>query len=125
MRSVLAVAFVFAVGSTARAHVAGVISVAKFQTPQAPVTTPVDGGVQLEPNFVWQTADASYLVNWMDGDNDPTGVFDFYYLDHQPTFGLTPNDLELLGKPAVATPATTSPVSIYAGCTCDMDAGVV
>src|SRR3954468_9212751 len=123
MRSFVAVVFVFALGAAAQAHVAGVISVARFQTPQAPVTTPIDGGLQVEPNFAWQTANASYDISWTDGDNDPTGVFDFYYMDHQPTFGLAPNDLEQLATPLESTPAMTKPVSIYAGCICDTDAG--
>ncbi len=113
----------------AHAHNGVNVSNAVFTNPVPPTVTPSDMGVELTP-FTFQTADQSMTVMWQDGDNDPTGRFFFYYLDHAPTFQVLPADIETMASPVKATAADTvagmnTPVAMWTGCTCSNDAGVV
>ena len=82
----------------ASAHVGAVVAVAKFMTPADPTIVHKDPNDDVTPTpFVWTTADASYTVTWTDGDADPTGRFTFYYMDHQPTFQVSADDVETGG----------------------------
>jgi hypothetical protein len=118
----------FAVGfaaAPAGAHVAGVVTTATFSSPPAPTITMTSGVTTVSP-FTFPTADTSYPLMWSESTNgnDPTGVFTFYYLDHQPTFGLTADQLATMGTPIIDQANPASPLHIYCGCTCNPDAGV-
>src|SRR4051794_34864306 len=66
----------------ASAHQGGTVSKALFTSPPAPEAAPTDGGLSLLP-YTFGTADTQYTVSWnIDLPTDPTGRFDFYYLDH-------------------------------------------
>jgi MYXO-CTERM domain-containing protein len=113
------------VGSIAHAHTGGQPVNAIFSTPPAPVTTPADMELTLSP-YTFPSADAGFLVEWTDGDTDPTGLFTFYYMPYQPTFAVTPEEIENgLAKLAAEAGKPGQPVHIWASCSCDADAGVV
>jgi hypothetical protein len=120
---VFAAAFAVLVGTaTARGHVGMLPAVAKFTAPAEPVTTHVD------PNdtFTWSgfaNADASYTIQWTDGDIDPTGRFTFYYMDHEPTFQVGPDEIEqTLGHKIVD--GVNDSGGYFASCICSTDLGV-
>ncbi|MCU1278639.1 MAG: hypothetical protein JWM53_2185, partial [bacterium] len=125
-KSALAVcaAALAASSSPARAHVGAAVAVAKF-------SSPVDPGITHgEPNdtvattpFAWTTADASFTIKWDDGDNDPTGRFTFYYLDHQPTFQVSADDIEGGLGTKIDDPNNLSG-GFFASCYCEGDQGV-
>ncbi len=120
MRHVLAI-FVSLVAARAAAHSGGQPVNAQFTSPLAPTTTPSAGGVMLAPVTIPQ-ADGTFDVTWADGDMDPTGLFTFYYLDHEPTFGVSADDIEQIATP-IKEVGKAGLVQIYAGCNCDADAG--
>lgn len=128
MRYVVALALL--VAAPAEAHVGAILAQARFSNPPGPKVTPSDMGVIFDNSYPWASADQTFAPAWDDGDNDPTGNFAFYYLDHQPTFQLLaifPQNLNLLTKTTATStdPAhNESPVSIFAGCDCNPDAGV-
>jgi MYXO-CTERM domain-containing protein len=113
----------------ARAHLGAVLAHARFDAPATPMVTPIDLGVAFDPSYVWATADQSFTISWQDGDNDPTGNFYFYYMDHDPTFQILPTDIPGLAHPVLAAagdPAVgESPVTMWAGCSCNGDMGVI
>src|SRR5437763_434853 len=125
MRYGLVAALLVCAGS-ARAHVGAVVANAVFTSPAPPIVDATDAGSALEP-YSFAQADGSFTVSWKDGDNDPTGHFSFYYLDHAPSFEVLSSDIPSLGHPmaeAVDGGASNAPVAIYAGCSCNPDAGV-
>src|SRR4030095_10637492 len=105
----------------AHAHVGGTAVNATFTAPPPPTTMPGDLSVMVAP-YTWPSADASYIVSWDDGDTDPTGHFTFYYMDHQPTFGVTPADVESIATLCEEVGNPGAPVQIWASCNC-MDGG--
>jgi MYXO-CTERM domain-containing protein len=124
------VALALLVAAPAEAHIGAILAQARFSNPPTPKVTPSDMGVIFDNTYPWASADQAFNVTWDDGDNDPTGNFSFYYTDHQPTFQLLaiyPMNLNLLTPIAAATgdPGTQyTPVSIFAGCDCNPDAGI-
>ena len=106
----------------ARAHIGAVVANARFTNPPPPSTTPTDGGVVLAP-FTLDSVDVGnpYVINWSDGDLDPTGRFFFYYADHDIPFGVTADDVEQ----TVGTPIPDGANGVWASCTCSGDQGVV
>jgi hypothetical protein len=104
----------------ARAHVGAVVANANFTQPAPPVTTPADQGVLLSaPTIDTVTVGQPYTISWTDGDNDPTGRFYFYYYDHGLPFAADATVVE-----SVAT-LIADGNGVWAGCTCDDDAGVM
>src|SRR5581483_4448020 len=97
MRYVAALALL--VAAPAEAHIGAILAQARFSAPPTPKVTPSDMGVIFDNTYPWAAADQAYTIAWDDGDNDPTGNFSFYYLDHCPTFQLLaifPQNLNLL-----------------------------
>jgi hypothetical protein len=126
MRQAVIFAAVLVAAAPAGAHVGAVVSNAQFTSPAGPATTTSDGGVVLgDPQYAFPTADQSFTISWSDGDNDPTGRFFFWYWDHEPTFGVLPDDIEANAKiiTEVGQPVGQQ-VAIFAGCTCADDQGV-
>jgi hypothetical protein len=110
--------------SPARAHVGAVVAVAKFMNPADPGITHVDPNDTVAPTpFGWTTADASITVTWADGDTDPTGRFTFYYMDHQPTFTVSADDIESGIATKIDDPVNLSG-GYFASCYCEGDQGV-
>jgi hypothetical protein len=118
----VAAAAVLSVGGAARAHVGASVAVAKFTNPTEPVVTNGSPNDTLAP-FTWASADASFTVQWTDGDSDPTGRFTFYYLDHQPTFQVTVDDIEG-GLGHKIDDLNNMNGGYFASCYCSGDAGV-
>jgi len=114
-----------ALAAPARAHVGAAVAVAKFTTPADPMIMHVDPNDAITPTpFQWTMADASYTVTWTDGDTDPTGRFTFYYMDHQPTFQVSADDVETGGiATKIDDPINTSG-GFFASCYCEGDQGV-
>ena len=109
----------------ARAHVGAVVAVAKFMTPADPTIVHKDPNDDVTPTpFVWTTADASYTVTWTDGDADPTGRFTFYYMDHQPTFQVSADDVETGGIATKIDDPVNNSGGYFASCYCEGDQGV-
>jgi hypothetical protein len=109
----------------ARAHVGAVVAVAKFMTPADPMVMHIDPNDTVTPSpFVWTTADASYTVTWSDGDTDPTGRFTFYYMDHQPTFQVSADDVETGGIATKIDDPVNNSGGYFASCYCEGDQGV-
>ena len=109
----------------AGAHVGAAVAVAKFKTPADPGITHVDPNDTIDPTpFTWTTADASYTVTWDDGDTDPTGRFTFYYMDHQPTFQVTADDVETPGYATKIDDVNNNNGGFWASCYCSADQGV-
>jgi hypothetical protein len=106
------------VSTAAQAHNGAVVANARFTSPPQPTLTQVDAGVVLAPLAI-ATADQQFVVSWDDGDNDPTGQFFFYYLDHCPSFAETPDQIR-----QVATPIPDGN-GIWASCSCNGDQGVL
>lgn len=106
----------------AEAHVGAVVANARFTAPPPPQVTGADAGVVLAPfTFDGATpASPRYTVSWVDGDNDPTGRFYFYYLDHCPSFAVPPAAIK-----TTATPIPDGAAGVWASCNCDSDAGVM
>lgn len=108
----------------ARAHVGAAVAVAKFVNPPEPTITngaPLDS-VTPSP-FSFATADASFTVKWDDGDTDPTGRFTFYYMDHEPTFQVTVDDI-VNGLATIIPDTINQNGGYFASCVCSMDMGV-
>ena len=109
----------------AAAHVGAAVAVAKFKTPADPGITHADPNDSIAPTpFVWTTADTSYTVTWDDGDADPTGRFTFYYMDHQPTFQVTADDVETGGIATKIDNPDNLSGGFFASCYCEGDQGV-
>lgn len=109
----------------AGAHVGAVVAVAKFTAPVDPNIMHFDPNDTFTPMpFQWTTADASYTVTWTDGDADPTGRFTFYYMDHQPTFQVTADDVETGGIATRIDDPINNNGGFFASCYCDGDQGV-
>jgi MYXO-CTERM domain-containing protein len=108
----------------ARAHQGGQPVNAQFSKPAPPVTTAADMGIQLSP-FTFESADTSYDVAWADMDMDPTGKFTFYYLDHEPTFGVRAEEIETLATLVEEVGKPGLPVEIYASDTCMDGPGIM
>jgi len=101
------------------------VAVATFTSPGDPGITHGDANDTLTPTpYVWVTADSSYTVVWSDGDIDPTGRFTFYYLDHQPTFEVTPDDIETGGIATKIDDPINNSGGYFASCYCSGDQGV-
>jgi hypothetical protein len=112
--------------AVARAHVGAVPATATFSSPASPVVTQGANGPTLEP-YTPSTADQSFRVAWSDGDVDPTGKFDFYYLPYQPHYQVgaawiqqNATPLREVGQP----PDTHTPARRWVACTCNADLGV-
>src|SRR5262245_59032695 len=114
---------VLLLSGVAHAHTGGTAVNATFTQPAAPTLGPGDLSFMVAP-YTFATADTTFTVSWDDGDTDPTGHFTFYYLDHQPTFGVTPADVESIATPIREVGKPTELVQIWASCTC-MDVGGV
>ncbi|MDB4964331.1 MAG: hypothetical protein JWN44_20 [Myxococcales bacterium] len=110
------------VAAPARAHVGASVAVAKFTAPNEPAVTHVDPNDTVDP-FTFATADASYTIQWVDGDTDPTGRFTIYYLDHQPTFQVTVDEIEQGAATKVDDPINKAG-GFFASCFCSPDMGV-
>ena len=127
-RSALVVCAALAVAFSsrpARAHIGATVAVAKFTNPGDPLITHVNPNDAVTPlPFVWATSDASYTVTWNDGDADPTGRFVFYYMDHQPTFQVTPDDVESGGIATRIDDLVNNTGGYFASCYCEGDQGV-
>lgn len=109
----------------ARAHVGAVVAVANFTTPADPMVTHADPNDTITPTpYQWIMADASYLLTWTDGDTDPTGRFTFYYMDHQPTFSVSADDIETGGIATKIDDPINNSGGYYASCYCSGDQGV-
>jgi hypothetical protein len=108
----------------AHAHLGGTVATAVFESPPPLPATEVDLGFAVAP-FSAPVADTEYLIKWSDGDNDPTGLFFFYYLPYQPNSQLLAADIEALGTPVKEKNQAAEPVELWVGCGCDGDAGVV
>lgn len=108
----------------ARAHVGGTVAVAKFKSPADPVVAHDEPLDTVDP-FSLATADGSFTIVWDDGDTDPTGRFTFYYLDHEPTYQVTVDDLTTGGLATVIEDPINKTGGYFASCTCSMDMGVV
>jgi hypothetical protein len=120
---VVCAAALVASSSPARAHVGAAVAVAKFMTPADPGITHAEPNDTIAPMpFTWTTADASYLVTWNDGDADPTGRFTFYYMDHQPTFQVSADEIEAIAT-KIDEPSNVSG-GFFASCYCEGDQGV-
>jgi hypothetical protein len=121
---VVCAAALAAASSPARAHVGAVVAVAKFQAPADPMVMNGDPNDTVTPTpFTWTTADASYTITWADGDADPTGRFTFYYMDHQPTFQVSADDIESGIATKIDEPNNLSG-GFFASCYCEGDQGV-
>lgn len=119
----VAAAAAFLAAATARAHVGAAVAVAKFTNPADPVVTngsPLD---TVAP-FTFASADQSFTITWDDGDMDPTGRFTFYYLDHEPTFQVTVDDLTTGGLATIIDDPVNTSGGFFASCVCSMDMGV-
>ncbi|HWE26416.1 MAG TPA: hypothetical protein VHB97_00360 [Polyangia bacterium] len=120
-----ALAVAAAAQSPAYAHIGASVAVAKFTAPADPAVDHADPNDSVTPTpFVWTTADASYTVTWVDGDTDPTGRFIFYYMDHQPTFQVTADDVESGGIATRIDDPVNNSGGYFASCYCDGDQGV-
>ncbi|HZS37507.1 MAG TPA: hypothetical protein VFF06_11810 [Polyangia bacterium] len=121
MRRVVFLAVLF-LAQPARAHLGAVVANARFTKPPPPSVTAVDAGVALAPFTFESTGPGSftYTVSWEDGDNDPTGRFYFYFLDHCPSFAVAPADIKTM-----ATSIPDGALGIWASCDCNPDAGVI
>lgn len=108
--------------SAARAHVGATVAVAKLTAPAEPTVTHADPNDTVAP-FTFATADASYTIKWVDGDTDPTGKFTFYYLDHQPTFQVTVDEIEQGVGTKINEPINLAG-GYFASCFCSGDMGV-
>jgi hypothetical protein len=120
MRRALVLGVILIGSSTARAHIGAVVANARFTSPATPMVTAADAGVLLAPFTVESVAaGAPVTVTWEDGDNDPTGRFYFYYIDHCPSFDVPVTDIE-------STLATAIPDGngVWASCVCNPDAGM-
>jgi hypothetical protein len=103
----------------ARAHVGAIVALARFQNPPPPMTLPTDGGTALLAPYTFATADTSFDIQWTDGDNAPSSLFTFYYLDHNLSFQVTGQDIEKIGTPIVGAE------QIWATCDCSSDLGAL
>jgi len=110
--------------SVARAHVGSVPATATFSSPVSPVVTQGASGPALQP-FTPSTADQSFRVAWSDGDIDPTGKFDFYYLPYQPHYQVGAAWIEQNATPLNEVGQVgTAPARRWVACTCNADLGV-
>ena len=107
------------VAAPAAAHVGAVPAKADFVHPAAPELR----GSPMRWALTVEEADQSFLVDWRDGDLDPTGKFSFYYLDHGPSDGVTTRQIEQLGQPLRDVKGREA-LDVYVSCVCDADAGV-
>jgi hypothetical protein len=107
----------------ARAHVGAQVASAKFLSPAAPVVTHADATDAVAPYAV-AVADSSFAIRWDDGDVDPTGRFVFYWLDHNPTYAVTANDIEATLGTRVDD-AINDNGGYFVSCSCSPDMGVV
>jgi hypothetical protein len=122
---VVCAALAVAVASPAHAHIGATVAVAKFVTPTDPGVTHVNPNDTIAPTpFQWTTADASYTVTWVDGDSDPTGRFTFYYMDHQPTFQVSADEVETGGIATKIDDPVNTTGGYFASCYCEGDQGV-
>jgi hypothetical protein len=110
-------------GGVAQAHVGASFAVAKFKNPPPAVITHAEPLDTVEPYTV-TVADQSLEIMWDDGDTDPTGRFTFYYLDHEPTYDVTVDDLTTGGLATKIDDTINLAGGYYASCTCSMDMGV-
>jgi hypothetical protein len=126
-KSALVVCAALAAASSrpAQAHVGAAVAVAKFSAPPDPGVMHFNPNDTIAPTpFVWTTADTSYTVKWDDQDNDPTGRFTFYYIDHQPTFQVSADDVETGGIATKIDDAVNNTGGYFASCYCEGDQGV-
>jgi hypothetical protein len=120
MRRSAALLVVVALASAAHAHVGAVPATANFSSPVAPVMN----GTTLEP-YTPSTADQSFRVAWSDGDIDPTGKFDFYYLPYQPHYQVGAEWIQQNATPLLEVGQTdANPARRWVACTCNADLGV-
>jgi hypothetical protein len=126
MRSLLnaAVALALLGPGTAAAHVGAVVSKATFCAPPPPTEIPSDAGAGLDYRYAPAEADTHYLLQWQDGDTDPTGKFTFYYVDHQIPIAVDATTVETMGMANDATAGLIHTVDqreardIYVSCAC-------
>jgi hypothetical protein len=104
----------------ARAHIGATVANASFTSPAGPMVTSDKDFVTVTAPYSFATADQSFTVAWEDGDLDPSGRFQFYFIDHQLNFQTDPSTIPTIGTPAVGAPAD----GIYAGCNCDQMTGL-
>jgi hypothetical protein len=118
----LACAFVALAASSAHAHLGAVVAVAKFTNPLDPMVVQGNPNDSV-PGFAWTSADQSIVITWSDGDADPTGRFTFYYIDHQPNFEITADDIEAGLATKIDDPVNLAG-GYFASCYCEGDQGV-
>jgi hypothetical protein len=115
------------VGAPARAHIGASVAKANYTHPQDPWTViTTDGGAvsyDYSRYVPEESTDGKYLLQWTDGDVDPTGKFTFYYFDHDVSNAVTAAQVEMLGTIVHDTQGREAR-SIYVACYCDADAGV-
>ena len=121
----IALLAVAAAAGPAGAHVGAAVAVANFTSPADPMITHADPNDTITPApYSWIMADTSYTVTWTDGDTDPTGRFTFYYMDHQPTFSVSADDVETGGIATRIDDPINNSGGFFASCYCDGDQGV-
>ncbi|MSP59556.1 MAG: hypothetical protein EXR72_04295 [Myxococcales bacterium] len=120
------VGLVIVVAGSARAHVGASVAKASYLHPAAPgrVGAGTDGGSATDySKYVPEEANASYRIDWADGDADPTGRFTFYYLDHAISDAVSAEQVEQIGK-LVRDVKGRDAAGIFVACSCEADAGV-
>lgn len=107
------------------AHQGAVVAKAEMCNPPGPLQTPTDGGIDYhyEPAYVPEEADQHYRFSWVDGDQDPTGRFTFFYVDHQLPAAVPPDAVDgqngqtPIGK-IIRTTGGKEARDIYVSCAC-------
>jgi hypothetical protein len=120
--SIVAAVLAVAAGR-ARGHVGAVVSTANFVTPPPPTSVLADAGRIVAP-YTFATADKSYTISWL-SNNDPTGRFVFWYMDHAPNFAVSVDQIEGSSVGAVKiNDAINLAGGYFISCYCSPDAGV-
>ena len=120
VRTLLAIAALFATtaaASDASAH-GNVPSPATFTSPPRLQSMVTDGGDRVYAPYTFATADASFDVEWTDGDTDPVSEHFIYYMTYAPPLALAVGDVEKL-----ATPIPEGSGGFWAACSCPDDFG--
>ena len=112
----------------AEAHVGAVVAKAEFCAP-GPIVEVPDGNGGTRYVYAPDEADTRYRISWSDGDNDPTGKFTLYYLDHMLPTSVYADALEPAnGQPGIGKIVVTvgrgAARDVWVSCACGFeDAG--
>jgi hypothetical protein len=121
VRSLLLAACLLAAAPAAHAHIGASVAKANYYHPVPPGLAFADGGMVY--TYTPEEADASYHIDWQDGDVDPTGNFTFYYLDHGVPENVSAADVEA-NFPVVVDTMGREARRIFVACMCIVDAGI-